>query len=117
MTNTILALVDGSIYSKSVCDHLAWVAGRMSAGVELMHVFDRQAEARTSDLSGSIALGARFQDLWFVTAGTTIGMMLANAPAIFLGHRLLAFLPLRTIRAIAAGLFFAMGIGVLWSPM
>ena len=59
MTNTILALVDGSIYSKSVCDHLAWVAGRMSAGVELMHVFDRQAEARTSDLSGSIALGAR----------------------------------------------------------
>ncbi|MDF1626247.1 MAG: TMEM165/GDT1 family protein [Parvibaculaceae bacterium] len=65
----------------------------------------------------TIALGARFQDLWFVTAGTTIGMMLANAPAIFLGHRLLAFLPLRTIRAIAAGLFLAMGIGVLWSPM
>jgi hypothetical protein len=27
MTNTILALVDGSIYSKSVCDHAAWAAG------------------------------------------------------------------------------------------
>jgi nucleotide-binding universal stress UspA family protein len=59
MTNTILALVDGSIYSKSVCDHAAWAAERMGAGVELMHVLDRLAGAENSDLSGSIALGAR----------------------------------------------------------
>ncbi|MEQ8589473.1 MAG: universal stress protein [Roseitalea porphyridii] len=59
MTNTILALVDGSIYAKSVCDHAAWAAGRMDAGVELMHVIDRVANDSKSDLSGSIALGAR----------------------------------------------------------
>ncbi|EDQ31604.2 Universal stress protein UspA [Hoeflea phototrophica DFL-43] len=59
MTNTILALVDGSIYSKSVCDHAAWAAERMGAGVELMHVLDRLGGAENSDLSGSIALGAR----------------------------------------------------------
>ncbi|WP_412049339.1 universal stress protein [Hoeflea sp. Naph1] len=59
MTSTILALVDGSIYSKSVCDHAAWAAARMDAKVELLHVFDRLAGAQNSDLSGSIALGAR----------------------------------------------------------
>ena len=59
MTNILLALVDGSTYSKSVCDHAAWAAGRMNAGVDLLHVLDRNAGAAKSDLSGSIALGAR----------------------------------------------------------
>lgn len=59
MTSTILALVDGSVYSKSVCDHAAWAAARMQAGVELMHVFERPAGSQNPDLSGSIALGAR----------------------------------------------------------
>ncbi|KJS09131.1 MAG: universal stress protein UspA [Hoeflea sp. BRH_c9] len=59
MTNIILALVDGSAYSKSVCDHAAWASGRMNAQVELLHVLDRLAGTGKSDLSGSIALGAR----------------------------------------------------------
>ncbi|MGJ8570012.1 MAG: universal stress protein [Hoeflea sp.] len=58
-TNILLALVDGSTYSKSVCDHAAWAAGRMNAGVDLLHVLGRNAGAAKSDLSGSIALGAR----------------------------------------------------------
>ena len=37
----------------------------------------------------TIALGARFHDVFTVTAGTTLGMMIANVPAIFLGHELL----------------------------
>jgi nucleotide-binding universal stress UspA family protein len=59
MTNILLALVDGSTYAKSVCDHAVWAAGRMNAGVDLLHVLDRNAGAGKSDLSGSIALGAR----------------------------------------------------------
>ncbi|MBU4528818.1 MAG: universal stress protein [Hoeflea sp.] len=58
MTSIILALVDGSAYSKSVCDHAAWSAARMEAGVDLLHVLDRPG-ARNSDLSGAITLGAR----------------------------------------------------------
>src|SRR5690606_26341182 len=46
-------------YSKSVCDHAAWASGRMNAKVELLHVLDRLPGAPTTDLSGSIALGAR----------------------------------------------------------
>ena len=58
MTDKLLALVDGSIYSKSVCDHAAWLAGRAGWGVDLVHVISRR-EIGHLDLSGSIALGAR----------------------------------------------------------
>lgn len=55
----VLALVDGSIYSKSVCDHAAWVASRRGAEVALLHVIGRRRESGRRDLSGAIALGAR----------------------------------------------------------
>jgi nucleotide-binding universal stress UspA family protein len=59
MTDKIIALVDGSIYSESVCDHAAWIAGRTSAPVELIHVLGRREAPAQNDLSGSIKLGAR----------------------------------------------------------
>ncbi|SIT17579.1 Nucleotide-binding universal stress protein, UspA family [Roseivivax lentus] len=59
MTNKIIALVDGSNYSKSVCDHAAWIAGHGSYAVELMHVLGRRESGAGSDLSGAISLGAR----------------------------------------------------------
>jgi nucleotide-binding universal stress UspA family protein len=57
MTDKILALVDGSIYSESVCHHAAWAASRLSAGVDLLHVLGRR-EAPAGDLSGALRLGA-----------------------------------------------------------
>ncbi len=59
MTDKIIALVDGSIYSASVCDHAAWIAGRTGSPVELLHVLGRREGAETQDRSGAIALGAR----------------------------------------------------------
>ena len=55
----IIALVDGSIYSTSVCDHAAWISQRSGAPVELIHVLGRREAAGTQDHSGAIALGAR----------------------------------------------------------
>lgn len=55
----IVALVDGSIYSASVCDHTAWIASRTGAPVELIHVLGRREASDTHDHSGAIALGAR----------------------------------------------------------
>lgn len=55
----IVALVDGSIYSASVCDHAAWIASRTGAPVELLHVLGRREASDTRDHSGAIALGAR----------------------------------------------------------
>lgn len=59
MTNSILALIDGSIYARSLCEHAGWLATRLNSGVELLHVLGRRETASASDLSGSIALGAR----------------------------------------------------------
>ncbi|EKF17196.1 universal stress protein [Nitratireductor pacificus] len=56
----ITAFIDGSVYSQSVCQHAAWIAGRLDASVELLHVLGRRETGSVpSDLSGSIALGAR----------------------------------------------------------
>lgn len=59
MTDKIIALVDGSTYSQSVCDHAAWVADRTEWAVELLHILGRREGAGKADYSGSIALGAR----------------------------------------------------------
>lgn len=61
----------------------------------------------------TIALGARFHDVVHVTMGTTIGMMLANVPAVFVGHELLKHVPLNVVRIIAALLFLVIGLWVL----
>lgn len=58
--NRVLALVDGSVYSESVCDHAAWFAVRADAEVELLHLLSRRELGNEpSNLSGSIGLGAR----------------------------------------------------------
>lgn len=59
MTN-LIALIDGSHYSQSVCDHAAWAAGRMNASVQVVHAIGRrETESAPANLSGSIGLGAR----------------------------------------------------------
>ncbi|WP_029057829.1 universal stress protein [Stappia stellulata] len=56
----LIALVDGSLYSHSVCDHAAWIAKRNGSSVEVLHVLGRrQSEGGAANLSGNIALGAR----------------------------------------------------------
>lgn len=56
----ILAMIDGSVYSQSVCDHVAWVAGNRSLRVELVHVLGRRSVPTAPiDLSGSLAIEGR----------------------------------------------------------
>ncbi|AXE64049.1 hypothetical protein BBF93_07310 [Hyphomonas sp. CACIAM 19H1] len=58
----------------------------------------------------TVALSARFNDLLMVTMGTTLGMMLANVPAVFLGNELIRRVPLKVVRMIAALLFLVIGL-------
>ncbi|MDQ0316301.1 universal stress protein [Amorphus orientalis] len=56
----LVALVDGSIYAHSVCQHAAWIAARTDASVEILHVLGRrEISGSQQDYSGSISLGAR----------------------------------------------------------
>ncbi|MDR9483783.1 MAG: universal stress protein [Sediminimonas sp.] len=59
MSDKILALIDGSAYSESVCHHAAWIAQRTDAAIELYHVLGRREAQSAGDLSGAIKLGAR----------------------------------------------------------
>ncbi|MEO0972241.1 MAG: universal stress protein, partial [Pseudomonadota bacterium] len=58
--STLLALVDGSTYSHSVCEHAVWIAQRTGYAVDLLHVLARrQADGSRGNLSGNISLGAK----------------------------------------------------------
>ncbi len=63
----------------------------------------------------TVALAANYSSLLLVVIGTTIGMMLANVPAVLIGDRAAHRLPYPLIRALAAMLFLVLGIYVLVS--
>jgi putative Ca2+/H+ antiporter (TMEM165/GDT1 family) len=58
----------------------------------------------------TMLLAAQFDNLIAVVAGTTLGMLLADVPVVFLGQAAAARIPLRLVRLIAAGLFAALAI-------
>lgn len=56
----VLALIDGSKYAQSVCDHVAWIGSRTEISVDLLHVIGRRdVSTEPVNLSGNIGLGAR----------------------------------------------------------
>ncbi len=61
----------------------------------------------------TIGLAARFDAFYAVVAGTTLGMMLANIPAVLLGDRIADRLPVRAIRIVAAIVFAVLGVVTL----
>ncbi|MCF9033619.1 TMEM165/GDT1 family protein [Acinetobacter nectaris] len=61
----------------------------------------------------TVALSARFDSIWIVLLGTTIGMMIANAPAVFIGDRLAGRLPIALIHKIGAIIFLVVGVSTL----
>jgi Ca2+/H+ antiporter, TMEM165/GDT1 family len=58
----------------------------------------------------TIALAARFTELYAVVLGTTLGMLLANIPAVLIGDRMAGRLPMAAIRIVAALVFAALGV-------
>lgn len=62
----------------------------------------------------TVFLAARYHDMWAVVAGSTLGLVLANVPVVYLGERLLSRIPARTVRIAACLLFCAMGLWTVW---
>ena len=61
----------------------------------------------------TVTLGAESHDLLQVTIGTTLGMMIANVPALLFGDVILKKIPLNVVRIISSVLFVAYGIYIL----
>jgi len=58
----------------------------------------------------TVALAARYTDVVQVVLGTTLGMMLANVPAVFLGEKIAQKVSMRLVHGIAAALFAVLGV-------
>ncbi len=58
----------------------------------------------------TVALAARYLDLVVVAMGTTLGMMIANVPAVLLGNAAAGKLPLKLVHSVAAGIFVLLGV-------
>ena len=61
----------------------------------------------------TVALAARYDSILWVTIGTTLGMMIANAPVVFIGNKLAERLPIALIHKIGAAIFLMVGITTL----
>lgn len=62
----------------------------------------------------TVALAARYHALYSVVAGTTLGMLLANVPAVLLGDRIAQRMPVRLVHTIAAAIFAVLGLMTLF---
>ena len=80
-------------------------------GATLITFFLAEMGAKTQ--IATIAMAAHFPDPVLVVAGTTLGMLIADVPAVFIGDRLSARIPMRLVHGIAAALFAALGVATL----
>ncbi|HEX7782387.1 MAG TPA: TMEM165/GDT1 family protein [Sphingobium sp.] len=63
----------------------------------------------------TVALGARFENIYAVTMGTTLGMMIANVPAVLFGGALAKKVPMKALQVGAALLFLGLGLWMIAS--
>ncbi len=61
----------------------------------------------------TVALTAQYQSFFMVVAGTTVGMLIANVPAVLLGERMARAIPPTLVHRLAAVLFLILGVATL----
>ncbi len=61
----------------------------------------------------TVMLAARYNEWAWVVAGTTLGMMLANAPVVWFGDRMMRRVPIRAVHLVSAAIFIALGVAAL----
>lgn len=61
----------------------------------------------------TVALAAQYQAFISVVAGTTLGMMIANVPAVLAGDKIANKMPVRLVHTIAAAIFALLGVATL----
>jgi len=65
----------------------------------------------------TVMLAAKYNAYLWVVAGTTLGMMLANAPVVWLGDKLVKKVPIRMVHLVSAVIFLVLGLLALFAPM
>lgn len=93
-------------------DEEAAVAQRFGVfGATLITFF--LAEMGDKTQIATVAMAAHYANPLLVVAGTTLGMLIADVPAVFAGDKLAARIPLKLVHAVAALIFFGLGVATL----
>ena len=71
------------------------------------------AEMGDKTQSATVAMAAQFANPVLVVIGTTLGMLIADVPAVFVGDKFAVKIPMKVVHAIAAGIFAVLGIATL----
>ena len=88
------------------------IAGRLGVfGATLVTFF--LAEMGDKTQLATVAMAAHYGAPLLVVIGTTLGMLIADVPAVFVGDRLAARIPMRLVHAIAAAIFASLGVATL----
>ena len=61
----------------------------------------------------TVAMAAHYKAPLVVVIGTTLGMLIADVPAVFIGERLATKIPMRLVHGIAAAIFVLLGLATL----
>jgi putative Ca2+/H+ antiporter (TMEM165/GDT1 family) len=75
------------------------------------------AEMADKTQLATVALAARYQSIVAVTVGTTLGMLVSDGLAVFLGEKLAERVSMKAIRRVAAGIFIAFGVVSAWAAL
>ena len=109
---SFLAMAVWTLVPDKIEDDEARVATRLGVfGATLVTFF--LAEMGDKTQIATVALAAQYNALVAVIAGTTLGMMIANVPAVMLGDRIAHRMPTRLVHGIAAAIFAALGLATL----
>lgn len=103
-------LIPDKLDEDGVTEHSRWgVFGTTLVAFFLAEMGDKTQIA-------TVMLAAKYNAYLWVVAGTTLGMMLANAPVVWLGDRLVKRVPIRLVHMVSAVIFLVLGLLALFLP-
>lgn len=116
---SFIAMAVWTLVPDKIDDEETRIAGKLGVfGATLVTFF--LAEMGDKTQIATIALAAHYGNPVLVVIGTTLGMLVADVPAVFMGNKFAARIPMRLVRGIAAaifallGLFTLFGAGIKW---
>lgn len=110
---SFLGMAAWTLVPDKIEDDEANIASRFGVfGATLVTFF--LAEMGDKTQVATVAMAAHYPDPLLVVAGTTLGMLVADVPAVFAGDKLAAKIPLKLVHGIAAAVFAVLGLATLF---
>ena len=109
---SFIAMAVWTLIPDEIEDDEAQVAQRFGVfGATLLTFFIAEMGDKTQ--VATVAMAARYADALAVVAGSTLGMLIANVPAVYAGDKLAGRIPMRLVHGIAAAIFALLGLATL----